>query len=174
MKFNKILHLALVATTCVSVSMPQLATAGNNVAQADVPIKRKVEDVVLKDGALRGALVDKAGRGVGDAPVVIGQDGKHVASLRTDAQGHFAFEGAKAGTYQVVSHGAAGSYRVWDGAKAPGDAKQGIIHTVDPEVARGATNQGLLGFLTNPLVLAGIIAAAIAIPLALDDDDDAS
>lgn len=32
-----------------------------------------------------------------------------------------------------------------------------------------------LGFLANPLVLAGIVAAAIAIPLAhASDDDDAS
>lgn len=174
MKFNKILHLALVATTCVSVSMPQLATAGKSVAQADVSINRKVEDVVLKDGALRGALVDEAGRGVGDAPVLIGQNGKRVAELRTDAQGRFEFKGAKVGTYQVVSHGAAGSYRVWNATQAPEAAKQGIIHTVDPEVARGARHGGLLGFLANPIVLAGVIAAAIAIPLALDDDDDAS
>lgn len=174
MKLNKFLHLALIATTCVSVSMPQLATAGNGVAQVDVPIKRTVEDVVLKDGALRGALVDKAGHGVADAPVLIGQEGKKVAELRTDAQGRFEFEGAKVGTYQVVSHGAAGSYRVWDATNAPKTVKQGIIHSVDPEVARGAHSGGLLKFLTNPLVLAGVIAAAIAIPLALDDDDDAS
>ena len=33
---------------------------------------------------------------------------------------------------------------------------------------------GRYGFLTNPFVIGGIVAAAIAIPLALDDDDDAS
>jgi hypothetical protein len=29
----------------------------------------------------------------------------------------------------------------------------------------------VIGFLSSPWVLAGIVAAAIAIPLALDDDD---
>ena len=38
----------------------------------------------------------------------------------------------------------------------------------------GGVGGGLLGFLSNPWVIAGGIAAAIAIPLALDDDDDAS
>lgn len=38
----------------------------------------------------------------------------------------------------------------------------------------GGGGGGILGFLTNPWVIAGGIAAAIAIPLALDDDDDAS
>ena len=37
-------------------------------------------------------------------------------------------------------------------------------------VVRGA-NAPILAFLANPWVLAGIVAAAIAIPLALDDDD---
>jgi hypothetical protein len=94
--------------------------------------------------------------------------------VRTDAEGRFEFAGAKVGTYQVVSHGAAGSYRVWDAASAPQTVKQGVIHTVDPQVARGASSGGLFGLLSNPLVLAGVIAAAIAIPLAVDDDDDAS
>jgi hypothetical protein len=30
---------------------------------------------------------------------------------------------------------------------------------------------GMLGWLANPWVLAAVVAAAIAIPLALDDDD---
>ena len=41
-------------------------------------------------------------------------------------------------------------------------------------IGRGGSGSGL-GFLSNPLVLAGIVAAAIAIPLAVsNDDDDAS
>jgi len=43
-----------------------------------------------------------------------------------------------------------------------------------PAPQRGGEPGGL-GFLSNPLVLAGIVAAAIAIPLAIaNDDDDAS
>ena len=39
------------------------------------------------------------------------------------------------------------------------------------EVVPHGRNRPVLGFLTNPWVLAGIVAAAIALPLALDDDD---
>ena len=174
MKLNKFAHAALVATICMGVSMPQLVSARDAVAPAQVPVKQVVEDVVLKADTLHGALVDQAGRGVEDAPVVIGQNGKQVAVLRTDAEGRFAAPGLKAGVYQVVSHGGAVVYRVWNENEAPAAAKQGVIHTVDPQVARGAHHGGLLKLLSNPIVLALIIAAAIAIPLALDDDDDAS
>ncbi|HEY6563964.1 MAG TPA: hypothetical protein VIY86_05675, partial [Pirellulaceae bacterium] len=38
----------------------------------------------------------------------------------------------------------------------------------------GCCGGGMMGFLTNPFVIGAAIAAAIAIPLALDDDDDSS
>lgn len=172
MKTSKTFRAAIVALTCLGVCFPQLSMAAETVVVDGIPVSQKIEDVSLQNGLLIGGLVDQAGRGVSDAPVVIGQNGKPVLELRTDADGRFAAEGLKPGVYQVVSHGGVNNYRVWEEEAAPAVAKRGVIHTVDPEVARGARNGGLLGVLANPLVLALIIAAAIAIPLALDDDDD--
>lgn len=143
------------------------ATAGNS-----IPIERTVQDVQLKEEALRGALVDKAGNGVEDAPVVIGQKGKLIKELRTDSEGRWQLANVEPGVYQVISHGSAAVYRVWSAENAPKNAKAGIIHQVDPEVARGGGPNPLLNALTNPILIALLIAAAIAIPLALDDDDD--
>ena len=174
MKTFKTFRAAIVALTCLGVVVPRGAIAANPVVVDGVPVSQVVEDLELQNGALIGGLVDASGKGVADAPVVIGQEGKPVAELRTDEEGRFAVKGLKPGLYQVVSHGKVSTHRVWESGKAPAEAKRGVIHNVDPQVARGASHHGLLGILSNPLVLALIIAAAIAIPLALDDDDDAS
>ena len=174
MKTFKTFRAAIVALTCLGVVVPRGVMAAETVIVDGVPVSQTVENLELQKGMLIGGLVDASGKGVEDAPVVIGQNGKPVAELRTDSEGRFAAKGLKPGVYQVVSHGKVTTHRVWEEGKAPAEAKRGVIHSVDPQVARGASNGGLLGILANPLVLALIIAAAIAIPLALDDDDDAS
>ena len=173
MKVPKWMHVGLVLWMTVYLATPRLLAADNdkNIPSA-VPIKRTIDNVVLHEGHMLGALVDEAGKGVPDAPVLIGQDGKLLKELRTDQDGRFRFAGSQPGLFQVVSHGSAAAYRTWPADKAPADAKQGIIHQVDPEVARGGSPAGLFSCLTNPIFLALLIAAAIAIPLALDDDDD--
>ena len=173
MKTSKIFRVAVVAMTCLGVCLPTRSFAGQTVVVDGIPVVQTVENLSLQDGTLIGGLVDANGKGVADAPVVIGQKGKPVAQLRTDKDGRFAAKGLKPGVYQVVSHGAVTTHRVWAQDQAPTDAKKGVIHTVDPQIARGApSNGGLLGVLANPLVLTLAIAAAIAIPLALDDDDN--
>ncbi|WP_153557896.1 carboxypeptidase-like regulatory domain-containing protein [Roseimaritima sediminicola] len=183
MKLPKWIHVALALWMSVYLVAPRVIAAdgataagaidtGQHAPAPSVQIKRTIGDVVLHDGQLRGALVDDAGRGVEDAPVVIGQDGKPLKELRTDKQGRFRYTVPKPGLYQVVSHSTAAGYRLWTAETAPEGAKQGIVHQVDPQVARGAHPGGLWAWLTNPVFLALLIAAAIAIPLALDDDDD--
>lgn len=174
MKTSKTLRAIIVALTCLGVCIPHPSIAQDVVMVDGIPVSQKIEDLSLQNGLLVGGLVDQNGKGVEDAPVVIGQNGKPVADVRTDAEGRFAVKGLTPGVYQVVSHGGLTTYRVWEEGKAPAEAKRGVIHTVDAKIARGAHKGGLLGLLANPLVLALIIAAAIAIPLALDDDDDAS
>jgi hypothetical protein len=73
----------------------------------------------LKEETLRGALVDKAGNGVEDAPVVIGQKGKLIKELRTDSEGRWQLINVQPGVYQIVSHGSASVYRVWSEENAP-------------------------------------------------------
>ena len=91
-----------------------------------------------------------------------------VASTRTDSEGKFALTGVQAGVYQLQSGNVSGTYRVWAPQTAPPSASQGILLVAGQDVVR---HQGILSHLANPYVLAAIVAAAIAIPLALDDDD---
>jgi hypothetical protein len=172
MKTFKTFRAAIVALTCLGVVIPRGAMAAEVVVVDGVEVSQQVTDLELQKGLLVGGLVDANGKGVEDAPVVIGQNGKAVAELRTDKEGRFAAKGLTPGVYQVVSHGKVTTHRVWQDGSAPAAAQRGVIHSVDPQIARGASHGGLLGVLANPLVLALIIAAAIAIPLALDDDDN--
>ena len=172
MKTSKIFRVAVVAMTCLGVCFPHQSFAREAVVVNGIAVSQTVEDLSLQGETLVGGLVDQNGKGVEDAPVLIAQNGKTLLKLRTDSEGRFAAKGIRPGVYQVVSHGAAGNYRVWSADQAPATAKRGVIHQVDPQIARGHSHSMLTNLLSNPLVIAGIIATAIAMPLALDDDNN--
>ncbi len=170
MKTSKTFRAVVVALTCLGVFFPHSSFATEMVVNDGFQVNKDIQDLSLQDGVLIGGLVDSNGRGVEDAPVVIGQNGKAIVELRTDAEGRFAVKGLKPGVYQVVSHGGLDSYRVWEADQAPANAKKGVIQVVDPNVARGATS-GSAFDLANILIAGLVIIPAVAIPLALDDDD---
>ncbi len=67
-------------------------------------------------------------------------------------------------------------YRLWAPRTAPPAAQQRVLLVSDSKVVLGQNCGGnALGWLANPWVLGGLVAAAIAIPLAVaNSDDDAS
>jgi hypothetical protein len=173
MNTSSLLRAAMVALATFGVCLPQQLMAANPVIVDGIPVHREVESLELQNGRLIGGLVDQAGRGVADAPVIIAQDGKAIAKLRSDAEGRFAADGLSPGRYHVISHGGVRTFDVYAAGSAPAGSQRGVIQQVDPEVARGAAHGGkLMQFVTNPIVIALAIAAAVAIPLAIDDDDD--
>ncbi len=69
-------------------------------------------------------------------------------------------------------------YRLWAPNTAPPVAQQGVILVVGDDVIRGQHGYSAGPFASmaqwvadHPLITASAIGAAIAIPLALDDDD---
>ena len=81
------------------------------------------------------------------------------------------------GVYQIATSGSNGIYRLWAAQTAPPAAQAKLLVVNDGQIALGqcchdgcggccGSGWGLLG---NPWVLGGIVAAAIAIPLALDE-----
>jgi hypothetical protein len=91
----------------------------------------------------------------------------------TDESGVFVGENLHGGVHEVVTPNGAGTYRLWTQGAAPPIA-QPQMNVVNAPVVRGQFHHGHhgFGFLANPWVLGMGVAAAIAIPLALDDDDD--
>jgi len=139
-----------------------------------------VRDVALQDGgSLAGQVLDVAGAPVAGTAVAVLDQGRPVATTQTGADGRFTMSGVKAGVYEVATANGVTVCRLWAPRTAPPAAQAEALVVDGNTVVRGGSDGsckpggygGVVGFLSNPWVLGGIVAAAIAIPLALDDDD---
>jgi hypothetical protein len=165
-------QLALAMLACTGILLPQPVMAGT--VGSSEQAATSIQDVALDAGGkLHGQVVDAEGRGIEGVTVHMVQDGQELAAGVTDTRGNFEMTGLRGGVYQMVTESGGRVYRVWSHRAAPPAASRGVMLVESPDVVRGQSRP-VIQFLTNPWVLGGIAAAAIAIPLALDDDDDAS
>ena len=134
-------------------------------------------DVALADGGvLHGQVINAQGAGAAGMPVYIRTQDRDVAAATTAADGGFAVQGLKGGVYQVSTLQGHGIYRLWSPGTAPPVAQNGaVLYTqssaVDSNVVHYTQNGdggGLKMLLTNPIVIAGIVATAVAVPVALN------
>ena len=136
-----------------------------------------VQDVALSgDGVLEGMVIGAAGTPIASAPVLVAQEGNHVATSKSGKDGHFSVPGLRGGVYQVSSARGTGLFRVWTQDSAPPAARQLATVVAEPNVVRGQMPLSQL-FRTDMVVIGTIIAAGIAIPLlvhASRDDDSGS
>ena len=154
-----------VALACVGMIVPQRLLA----ATADGP-QNVVNDVALgTNGSLTGQVVDGQGHPQADADVGVWQSDNRIASAKSDVNGNFVVTGLRSGVHQVSAGQGVSVYRFWAPNTAPPSAGQQAMVVSDQNVVRG--NGGFIAFVTNPWVLAGVVAAAIAIPIALNNDD---
>lgn len=166
MKHSRWFNKLMVTVACCGVVAPQNLLAASPAAPQPL-----VRDVALgNNGSFAGQVVDAQGTAIAGAEVVVVQNDQQVAATRTDGSGSFAINGLRSGVHQVASGSSVSVVRFWAPNTAPPSANSRVMLVADPTVARG--NGGVVGFLTNPWVLAGAVAAAIAIPIALNNDDD--
>ncbi len=163
----------LAALSCVGMLVPQAAFA--------VSAEAKLSDVALhENGVVLGQVVDGQGVAVAMTPVAISSGGKEIARTQTDSTGKFSVSGLKGGVYQVAAAGQQGVYRLWAPRTAPPAAQQGLMVVSQGNLVRGQSIpgghfQGVMSWVSqHPIMTAGIVAGAIAIPIALDDDSPAS
>ncbi len=168
---------AFVLLCCLGIVAPHVAQA-TTPAQATpqgIAIVSTIEDVSMRDGVVRGSIVDANGSPVANSPVVVAQQGKVIQELTTDEQGQFEAKGLTSGVYQVASYAKAQNYRVWERG-APANAKEGVVHVMSNDVARaqfsGRTyNLPLVGAVRHPLLLIAMTAGtATAIIMGNDDN----
>ncbi|QDS95989.1 hypothetical protein FF011L_47930 [Roseimaritima multifibrata] len=193
--FNGFLALAM----SFAMACPQALQAAHpsHMVVEGLKVDATVKDLVLQDGAIQGSLVSPNGKPIAGQAAVVAQRGHTLDTQLSDAEGRYAFKNLKPGVYQVATNAGILTYRVWNPEQAPEGAEQGIIQVAGDDVIRGGSaccsdtscdgcdgmggRHGSSGrmsrALANPTVVvlgAAAIAAAIAIPLALSDDDDAS
>jgi len=160
------------ALSCVSMLI-------SPVAMAATPMAAPVDVALHEGGVLVGQVVDAQGRAVAQASVSLQSRGQEIARAQTDQTGRFRVEKLRGGVYQVASANHQGVYRFWAPKTAPPSAQPGLMMVSASDVVRG---QGTGGPFTSaaqwiadhPIITAGAIAAAIAIPLAIDNNDPPS
>jgi hypothetical protein len=178
----------VVAITCWGMLMgPSLLAATGSPAPGP-----GAQDIALQAGGmLLGQVVDVQGAAMAGSPVSLRIAGQEVARVVADASGQFAVPNLRGGMYQVAAAGRIETYRFWAPQTAPPVAQPGLVFVSHGDLVRGQNcgsgvcggvgygagcrgcgGGGLLGWMRDrPVLAAAAIGAAIAIPLAVSDDD---
>ena len=167
------LNSAAGALSCLSMLLSPTAMAATPLTASS--------DVALGDGGvLVGQVVDTQGAAVAMARVTLADHQQEIAQARADQEGRFSVPGLRGGVYRVSFRGQDSIYRLWAPNTAPPAAQTGVTLVVGDDVVRGqyGTSPGPFASMAqwvadHPLITASAISAAIAIPIALNDDDDA-
>ena len=174
------------ATRWMVVALWSVGFVMSPAVQAEGMVPRTLDVSLQAGGVLTGQVVTASGNLQQSVPVTLLSGGKEIAKTQTDKAGNFQVAGLKGGVVEVAAAGTHGTCRLWSQGTAPPAAQQGLLVVAPQDIVLGqccgegvgcgsgiAGGGGLLGFVADhPLLTAGVIGAAIAIPLALDDDDD--
>ena len=166
--------VAALTTVGLLLSAPHIQAASQQPAQK-LTVQHtdaKVLDIGLKDGALKGRVVDHSGAPAGNTTVVVRQGDKEVAKTTTDAQGQFTVAGLKGGVYEVASGKTVGAYRVWQESAAPPAAKEQALLVLGQNGERGqfgAIGGGVL--LIGAIAIAALVVAIVALDRANDEPE---
>lgn len=161
MKTRRLVRSVVISLATIGMCMPQVAFAAETAATP------AVVDIALSDGGvLHGRVIDLQGSQVGGVPVSVKAQNRDVAMATTSADGSFAVQNLKGGVYQVAAGENQSAYRLWSAGTAPPSAKKGAI------VYTGAGGMKML--LANPIVIAGVVATAVAVPVALANSQSSS
>ena len=130
-----------------------------------------------------GWLLDTTGQPLADVPVAVRYQDQVVSLASTAPNGQFRLGPLSGGAYTLVAGGNAFNLRAWmPGTAPPAASQQAVLYVGSVERGQDCTTGsctvpgavaggGPLALLMNPFVIGAAVAAAIAIPLALDDYD---
>jgi hypothetical protein len=171
----------LTALVSIGLCMPIApAPAQERPAAAQAHVVRDVE--LGYGGLLVGRLLDANGRPLSAVEVSIQSGGKPLAATQTDAEGVFAVSNLRGGVHEIATADNVQVCRFWAPGTAPPRAPKSIDVVSDSNVVRGQYGpppgnrmlQRAKVWATNPFIVGGVVAAAIAIPVALSDNDGPS
>lgn len=155
----------------------QPASAGESVRSRLVSKMHVAEpkpfDVVLLPGnVISGEVISADGIPQPEVEVVVSVGRHEVSRATTNQAGEFAVKVPRGGAYVIASGTSASVVRAWTATAVPPHALHRVTLAPQATIIRA---QGPVGGGVNPLLgllLVGGIAAAIAIPVALNNRDD--
>ncbi len=166
----------LAALASVGLCLSPATTNAEQRVPVDAPI---VRDVELSDGGLLvGRLLDANGRPVANAEVSIATGEKTLATTQTDAEGVFAVSKLRGGVHEIKTADNLHVCRLWAPGTAPPRVPKSIDIVSGSDVVRGQYGpppgnrmiRKAKVWATNPFIVGGVVAAAVAIPVALNDN----
>ncbi|MBM3999910.1 MAG: carboxypeptidase regulatory-like domain-containing protein [Planctomycetes bacterium] len=162
------LRAACIAGACWNLIVP-------GALRADGPVPSGLSVLDLRTDAarsVRGQYVDANGRPIAEARVGAWRNGQSVAESLTDRDGFFRFtlDGRPGGIYELRGADASVVCRIWAPRTEPPQARDAALLVSGRDTARG--QRPFCEVISNPLVIATAIAAAIAIPIAVHNSGD--
>jgi len=164
MKNGKLVRGMVISLAVLGMCLPEMVFA------VPPPLAPAVVDIAMADGGvLHGQLIDLRGGNPVGVPVSVKAQNKEIVRTTTVKDGRFTVQGLRGGVYQVAAGQGQGVYRLWTAKAAPPSAqKNAIVFT-----------QGLFGgapkmLLANPVVVAGVVATAVAVPVAVVNSQPSS
>ena len=166
MKTGRLVQSLVVSLATLGMCFPEMVLA------AAPPATPNVVDIALADGGvLHGQVIDLQGGKASGVPVAVKAPNQAIVNATTTNDGHFTVPGLRGGVYQVAAGQGQGVYRLWTANAAPPSAqKNAIVFTQNATAPRGTMKM----LLTNPIVIAGVVATAIAVPVALANSHPSS
>ena len=156
----------LAAVACVGIVCPPTALAA-------APPNGAKDVALAPGGVLVGQVVDQQGAVRAGSTVRIQQGDQEIVRTQTDKNGVFAAQGLRGGQYLIVSDDGQSICRLWAPNTAPPAASDGVVVVTGQDVVRGQYGGGrwLDWVRSHPYITAGIVAAAIATPIAIAAND---
>jgi hypothetical protein len=90
-----------------------------------------------------------------------------VATTLAGEDGRFEMRGLRGGTYQIVAGSGTGFYRLWASETAPPAAQSSVLIVSGGPQVLGQQGPFAHWVLQHPWLVAGVVAAAIAVPVAI-------
>ncbi len=176
MKSLTLLRAGAVSLACLGILVPTpvLRAAVTEAAQVEKGNGAALTmlDVALHpEGTLIGQVLDAQGKPLARIPVSVHQHGRRIAGAVSDGSGMFRVAGLRGGMYHIVAGKANGVYRLWAPDTAPPSAQPGALVVEGGQQVLGQYGH-ICQWLCNPWVVLGLVAAAIAIPVAIHNADD--
>jgi len=159
-----------VSIATVGFCFPQFALAATPQGNPSPTIT----DVRLHEsGTLHGRIVTDENAAVADMEVALRSGEKTLVVGKTDRNGCFAFSGLCNGVYKLSTAKGQHIYRAWTARTAPPAAQPYALLVTD--TVRGQLAMTTFrNWMANPWVIAGIIGAAVAIPVAIHNSNKPS
>lgn len=166
----------VVAAAILSTSLPPSLATAQSLPRAGRPSPGQLLDVALSaNGLLTGEIRDRHGSPLRSVELICQGARATQQRTRTDREGRFEFRGLRGGVYVMSTSAGTRAVRLWAPGTAPPAARTALRLVADSDVVRGQSPPGpllahcetLKCWFANPLVVSGVVAAAVAIPVAI-------